>query len=210
MTSGLEKMEVRALSHALRQSGVPPQAAPFIELLRQRVLSFGPAVEMPSTAATTKASNGPIAPPPIVKAGGAPPPPPPPPPPPSAAVAKKSASKAKASPESGGGGGRGLHLDELNQAVLKRRAAAETEGGGTEATPREARERDMRRRRFSTEMGSAFAKTLKRISTKSRASMVRSPHSPEADERPPPVVVPSSPEVGAKRQSSSPDGMAYV
>ena len=43
--------------------------------------------------------------------------------------AKKSASKAKASPESGGGGGRGLHLDELNQAVLKRRAAAETEGG---------------------------------------------------------------------------------
>ena len=41
MTSGLEKEEVRALAHCLRQPGVPAQAAPFIELLRSRIMSFG-------------------------------------------------------------------------------------------------------------------------------------------------------------------------
>jgi len=40
MTSGLERQEVRALAHCLRQPGVPATAAPFVELLRTRIATF--------------------------------------------------------------------------------------------------------------------------------------------------------------------------
>eukprot|EP00964_Phaeocystis_antarctica_P149344 scaffold116462_cov54-Phaeocystis_antarctica.AAC.1 len=41
MTSGLQRAEVQALAYKLRQPGVPSQAAPFIEVLRQRIYSYG-------------------------------------------------------------------------------------------------------------------------------------------------------------------------
>ena len=41
MTSGLSRQEVRALAHVLAQPGVPPQAAPLIEIVQMRVASYG-------------------------------------------------------------------------------------------------------------------------------------------------------------------------
>lgn len=154
MTSGLEQAEVRALSHALRQPGVPPQAAPFVELLRQRVLSFGPA-DAAAVASGTPAArltppaigNGALAPPPIVGAPSAPgpPPPAPPPPPPPAGLTPARPAAPQAVP-SAAVGGRSVHMAELNAAVAKRKADAERDTVAV-GTPRAAREEQLRRKR---------------------------------------------------------------
>ena len=173
MTSGLERVEVRALAHRLRQPGVPAQAAPFVELLRQRIFSFGAdgshavgSAAAPVAAPVAAPASSRLVPPPIVGTDrappppppvAAPPPPPPPPPPPSAGLPTVAFTPAS-------------QIEELSQAVARRRLKAEAIERGDEEgiDPRAAREEEMGRRK-KAQFGT-IAHLRNSISRRSRAT----------------------------------------
>ena len=143
MTSGLQRDEVRALGHYLKQEGMPAHAAPFIEIVGQRIYSYGE-----PTADELEGTDDapPVAPPPPpVPAGSGPPPPPgappPPPPPPSAAP----------SADTAGRGGAGQPQNPLFAAIEARKQTQEARmrkiesGEMTMVDPRDAREAELRK-----------------------------------------------------------------
>ncbi|KAL1522546.1 hypothetical protein AB1Y20_017532 [Prymnesium parvum] len=157
MTSGLDRDEVRALSHCLRQPGVPAQAAPFIELLRTRIFSFGEellAVDL-ARGSPSESTVGLQPPPPVVMKPSPPAPLPPPP-------IVKSSSKG---------------VDELNKAMERRKeqVSAIERGDIKGIDPRAAREAEMQAKKAAMLKGKSSNRVYGMFSLRTKSRAKRAP-----------------------------------